>query len=77
MCIRRPEQVWKEGGGGSLFDCFLAGALGPVVLAQAPQDCEHEPLEPVGQDLGLQAPAKQTNQPFLLDHFLQLHGAGG
>jgi len=36
-----------------LFDSLFACGLGPVVLTQAPQHCEHEPLQPVGQNLGL------------------------
>lgn len=36
-----------------LFDSLLACALGPVVLTQAPQHCEHDPLQPIGQNLGL------------------------
>ena len=54
-----------------LFDCFFPCALGPVVLTQPPQHGEHETLQPIGQNLGLEAPPKQPCQALLGDDLLQ------
>ena len=54
-----------------LFDSLLACALGPVVLTQAPQHCEHDPLQTIGQNLGLEPSAKQATETIFLNNFLQ------